>query len=246
MSEISEELLKTLNDAGIPTVQEFEQLLLHFDDQRLLAKLFILEGIPFVFKDSPHKYTVFREQVADRFNIGSQDVCIVGSARLGFSPSAWKFGTTFSEASDVDVVVVSLELFERGSHEVVSYIESLGPPTGHDDRAKNVEVEGYTWNEIKTAIRNIKYRNFNPASLPSDHELHKSIFEKVSSTSGLFCALQPQVFVSKIRARVFASWRAAEDYYANSLRQLRNDLSKSKKTSGGTKGTARSAKASDV
>ena len=29
----------------------------------------------------------FREQVADRFHVGYQDICIVGSAKLGFSPS---------------------------------------------------------------------------------------------------------------------------------------------------------------
>jgi hypothetical protein len=36
-----------------------------------------------------------------------------------------------------------------------------------------------------------------------------------------FCkVVEPQVFVSKIRCRFFRTWKAAEEYYANSLRQL--------------------------
>jgi predicted DNA-binding protein (UPF0278 family) len=50
--------------------------------------------------------------------------------------------------------------------------------------------------------------------------LRQLIFEKISSTAGLFLALEPQVFVSKIRCRFFRTWKAAEDYYANSLREL--------------------------
>jgi hypothetical protein len=46
----------------------------------------------------------------------------------------------------------------------------------------------------------------------------------MASTSGLFLALEPQVFVSKIRGRVFRTWKAAEDYYANSLREAKFGL----------------------
>ena len=47
----------------------------------------------------------------------------------------------------------------------------------------------------------------------------------MASTSGLFLALEPQVFVSKIRCRVFRNWKAAEDYYSNTLREAKFTLS---------------------
>jgi hypothetical protein len=61
------------------------------------------------------KYVIFREQVADRFNVGSQDVCIGGRAKVGYSPGPHRFGEPFDKTSDVDVVIISEPLFYKGS-----------------------------------------------------------------------------------------------------------------------------------
>jgi hypothetical protein len=198
----------------------------------------VLEGTPFVFMEGPMKYTVFREQVADQFGIGSQDICIVGSAKLGFSPSPHKFGQPFAESSDVDVVIVSFELFDRGSRQLFARLNSLSPQV-HEIRpfvesigSEKTNAKGThpavaleDWKTVKEAIRNFTFQNFNPGLLPGDHPLRKEIFDKIGSTAGLFYALEPQVFVSRIRARIFRNWKAAEDYYANSLRELKRALS---------------------
>jgi hypothetical protein len=181
------------------------------------------------------KYTVFREQVGDQFGIGSQDVCIVGSAKLGFSPSPGKYGQPFAETSDVDVVVVSFELFDKGSRELFAYLNSFGPqiheirpfiePHLRDKAKGNPPAIGLQdWKTVKDAVRNYTYQNLNPALLPVEHPLRREIFDKIGSTSGIFCALEPQVFVSKIRARIFRNWKAAEDYYTNTLRELKRVL----------------------
>jgi hypothetical protein len=68
------------------------------------------------------------------------------------------------------------------------------------------------------------YQNFNPGLLPQEHPLRREIFENMASTSGLFLALEPQVFVSKIRCRVFRNWKASEDYYSNTLREAKFSL----------------------
>jgi hypothetical protein len=130
--------------------------------------------------------------------------------------------------------IVSFELFDRGSHQLFAKLNSL-PPHAHDVRpfidthvAKpktSPPVVGLgDWKTVKEAMRNYTFQNFNPGLLPNDHPLRKDIFDKISSTSGLFLALEPQVFVSKIRARIFRNWKAAEDYYANSLRELKRFL----------------------
>jgi hypothetical protein len=77
------------------------------------------------------------------------------------------------------------------------------------------------WVKVKDSIRNFVYQNFNPGLLPPDHPLRREIFENMASTSGLFLALEAQVFVSKIRCRVFRNWKAAEDYYSNTLREAK-------------------------
>lgn len=223
-------ILEIFSGNRTPEPNKFRELVERLDSYRVLAKVFLLDGTPFVFENSPMKYIIFKEQVADRFEIGSQDVCIVGSARLGFSPSPYKYGKSFTEASDVDVVVISEGLFDTGSQRLFRYLNNL-PPATHEIRefhgtekgggAKSTpQVPLANWKSTKEAIRNFVYQNFNPALLPHDDDLRQEIFEKISSTAGLFLALEPKVFVSKIRCRVFRTWRSAEDYYSNSLREL--------------------------
>jgi hypothetical protein len=232
-SVTSEDLLKTLAGKDAPSPEQFKELVLRLDSHNILAKVFLLEGTPFVFKNSPMKYVIFREQVADRFEIGSQDVCIVGSAKLGFSPSPRQYGKRFEETSDVDVVLISEPLFHRGSRELFRVLNQLNPGV-HQIRPflerngpaqkQTPQVDLNDWKQVKEAIRNFVYQNFNPGLLPYEHHMRQEIFGNISSTAGLFLALEPQVFVSKIRGRIFRNWKAAEDYYANTLREAKRAL----------------------
>lgn len=224
-----DKLLALLAGQKTPSADEFRQLILALDNHRVLAKVFLLEGTPFVFENRPMKYVIFREQVADRFEIGSQDVCIVGSAKLGYSPSAHQFGRPFAETSDVDVVIISEPLFYRGSRQLFETLNQLEPAgyavrSARDKGKAPPAVDLNDWLKVKDSIRNFVYQNFNPGLLPQDHFLRREIFDNMASTSGLFLALEPQVFVSKIRCRVFRNWKAAEDYYSNNLREAKNSL----------------------
>lgn len=220
-------LLDLLGGNKTPTAEELKQLFTTIDSHDVLTKVFLLQGVPFVFEKSPMKYVIFREQVAERFGVGSQDIRIVGSAKLGYSHTAHKYGVPFSQTSDVDVVVISDPLFYRGSRALFTVLNQEGP-TVYEIRKYGVEggdepkVSLEAWKRVKEATRNFVYENFNPGLLPGDHPLRIEIFGKISSTAGLFLALEPKVFVSKIRCRIFRSWKAAEDYYSNSLREARN------------------------
>lgn len=123
----------------------------------------------------------------------------------------------------------------HGSFQLFRTLTYIEPPV-HVARAIKPEKKGGTpivsvdardWIRMKEALRNYTFNNFNPSLLPGDSPLRQDIFDKITSTAGLFLALEPQVFVSKIRCRIFRSWKAAEDYYANSLRQLKTALSDS-------------------
>jgi hypothetical protein len=167
--------------------------------------------------------------------VGSQDVCIVGSAKLGYSPSPHTYGVPFNKTSDVDVVLISEPLFYKGSRQLFSVLNDLGPSVyavRHHQEAGKLEreqsapiVELGDWRKVKEAIRNFVYENFNPGLLPFDDPLRREIFDNLASTSGLFLALEPKVLVSKIRGRIFRTWKAAEDYYSNSLREAKSQLS---------------------
>jgi hypothetical protein len=236
----NDDLLKLLGAREHLQPADFKKLVLHLDRHTVLAKLYLLEGTPYVFRQSPMKYMVFKEQVAQRFDVGSQDVCIVGSARLGFSPAPAKFGTGFDETSDVDVAIISDVLFDKGSRELFSELNSCRPhlfeirpftqQRAGAERAQKPVVDLDDWHKVKDAIRNYVYQNFNPGLLSPQNPLRKEMFDNIGSTAGLFLALEPKVFVSKIRCRIFRTWKAAEDYYANSLHELQRALKGAKDT----------------
>ena len=219
-------LLHAMKAGGIPKLEDFRDLVKQLEHHHILARVFLLDGTPHVFVNSPMKYIIFKEQVAAEFGLGSQDVCIVGSARIGFSPTPSKFGQLFSETSDVDVVLISEPLFLEGSQALFQELNTAGPrltfSPGHPQ--KDVHVEGAVWKTLKEAIRNFVFNNFNPGNLSGSHPLRIRIFNGISGTTGLFLALEPQVFVSKMRCRIFRTWKAAEDYYANSLREAHKKL----------------------
>lgn len=221
-TELNTSLLETLVSGGAISSERFKELVTRVDHLDVVAKVFLLEGTPFVFAKSPMKYMVFREQVADRFHVGYQDVCIVGSAKLGFSPAAHKYGKSFAEESDVDVVIISEELFDRGSQRVFDRLRNLGPSPRSVKGKENPQVEQSDWRAIKDGLRNYYFQNLNPTLLLDTDPLRNDIFERIRSTTPLFLALNPIVFVSKIRCRIFRNWKAAESYYTNTLRELRD------------------------
>lgn len=178
------DLLKLLVVGGSIPSDKFKELVLEVDHLDVIAKVFLLEGTPYVFAQSPMKYMVFREQVADRFQVGYQDVCVVGSAKLGFSPSPQKFGKVFAEESDVDVVIISDKLFDQGTLKLFEHLNRVGPSlhvfghsenrssknSGKEKPEKASPVKADEWRAIKEGVRNYVYQNFNPALLPGRHD----------------------------------------------------------------------------
>lgn len=78
----------------------------------------VLHGIPHVFKDREEDLYEFRKMIANNFNVNFFDVYITGSAKLGFNPHK---KTVFSLDSDIDVAIVSEQLFSEMMNHVCSY-----------------------------------------------------------------------------------------------------------------------------
>lgn len=78
-----------------------------------LARLWMSEGIPFAFRVRPALYESIRAWLGTRLRVDPKEITIIGSARLGESLDPTKLGTAFSPDSDLDLAIVSLDLFER-------------------------------------------------------------------------------------------------------------------------------------
>ena len=83
------------------------------DDVRRFVRLWMMEGIPFAFRDRPVVYELLREWMAEKLEVHPMNVSLVGSGRLGFSTAPKKWLQPFTKGhSDLDTFVVSEWLFE--------------------------------------------------------------------------------------------------------------------------------------
>lgn len=78
-----------------------------------IARLWLSEGIPYAFKECPAVYESLRSWIAVRLNVNPKNISITGSARLGQSLSPRQIGKPFSSESDLDIFIVSCDLFEK-------------------------------------------------------------------------------------------------------------------------------------
>jgi hypothetical protein len=82
--------------------------------REIVVRLWLTEGLPSIFRASPATYEDIRGWLGRRLGIHAKQITIVGSARLGYSLApAPRFGQPFHPKSDLDLSVVSDELFQR-------------------------------------------------------------------------------------------------------------------------------------
>jgi len=81
--------------------------------RQAIARQWLSEGIPFAFKECPGIYESIRSWVGSRLNIDPKELNVTGSARLGQSLAPNKMGKPFGDGSDLDIFIISSELFEQ-------------------------------------------------------------------------------------------------------------------------------------
>jgi hypothetical protein len=89
---------------------------------RDMCRLFLIFGSCVQLDDD--RYFALKAAVAERFAIHPNEIIVVGSTKLGFSIAPIKRYRAFGEDSDIDVAIVSPQLFDRIWHEVLRYLDS--------------------------------------------------------------------------------------------------------------------------
>lgn len=104
-------------------VQEFRQALVIENDNRAIVERFLFHGQCYAISEDSH-FTI-KQRIAQEFGIDvSTDLFVVGSAKLGFSISPSQRWKHFDDESDVDVAIISHELYQTVWHEVYDYSNS--------------------------------------------------------------------------------------------------------------------------
>lgn len=205
------EIFTESDDQNRPiNLQKFKELLKneHSEDKIVQSCLYDVSS-PYCFKQEPEAYYALRSEVCKQFEIHEQNFTIVGSAKLGFSLSPEKFGRSFDESSDIDVVLVSEKLFQKLWDALLEYknkpVYRLDPEV--QKKFKDMqEFMFYGWIRFDKIPRDFLYAR-----------VWWNFFSKLSSDK----RFGPR----KIRAAIFKSWFHASYCYVDTIRKLRSIIS---------------------
>ena len=172
-----------------------------------IARLWLSEGVPFSFKDNPGVYDAIRCWLALRLEVNPKDVNLQGSTRIGQSLAPNKFGQEVNEASDLDLFVVSEDLFGRTKDEYLNWSSDF-----EKNRVKpRNDREARFWMDNHKRVPKTLERGFiDPHLIPLLEKYPLAIkiidgtdmlVKKMSVTPGAF---QP----SKASIRVYEDWNA--------------------------------------
>ena len=116
---------KAILKAMYPTKDEFKELL----NSRTLDWVidnYVFRGLPFYSSHAPEVHNQMIRTISQGLNVSQNDICVIGSARIGFSLSPEKYGQPFSEFSDIDICIVSQSLFDPSWLDVLGRYRTKG------------------------------------------------------------------------------------------------------------------------
>lgn len=194
--------------------EEYKALLTLVRDEDLLdfCRKFHLHGEPFIFKDRADAYYEFRKRIADNFGIVFHEVIITGSAKNGFSHLK---GTDFDLESDIDVAIVSDELYNKIMTDIHHYQMNL--------RKSRVSVSQSEIDMYHNFLEHTAIGWIRPDLLPASFRIEEPKtrwFEFFGSIS----YGRSEVGNHKVTAGVFKSYWYLEQYTLSGIQSIRKRL----------------------
>jgi hypothetical protein len=190
-----------------PSKDEFSELLDSRDHAKIVEEL-LVAGLPFAFRDSPADYDTLRVTLSAALHLPADAMTVVGSGRIGFSLSPEKYGTPFLPDSDLDVVVVSAELFD------IAWFDLLRLGRKYFSLEKKVQ----SW--IDTHKENHIFFGFIvPDRLPGAVAISPAWFR---TFKGL--ARNPSLAGRDVNGRLYRTWDHVRVHQLYSLRKIQQGL----------------------
>lgn len=176
--------------------------------REIVARLWLTEGLPCAFLPFPAVYEDLRGWLASRLNVHPKEVTLIGSARIGYSLAPPpEFGRPFHSGSDLDLSIVSGDLFQR----VASAFSNFSADYRSGAVIPRTPHERQLWDEnLAFGMRNIPRGFFDPNKIPNFHrypiaqQVSQSMWalkKKLEVTPGA-----PQV--RRASTRVYGDWQS--------------------------------------
>ena len=215
---------KTLIAIDYPSVEQWKELLKTFSSQAIAHKM-LLSTVPYVFRNEPFKFAVFRKVIADAFGVNPTDVFIVGSALAGRSLKAAELEQVYSSESDFDTLIISEPLFTSQVMKSLEWVSKITAPTWQDDKMITPELKKEDIIPIGRIATHACRGIWRPDALPKGASVREEFFDKFNKVSIPVLGLQlSDDTVAKVNGRIARSFDDAVEDLAASLRRLANDL----------------------
>lgn len=180
---------------------------LNSNEVSTVVNKYILGGKPICFGGREKLILQLKKALAEYFNVHIKNIEIVGSAKLGVSLSSNRLGKQFNTDSDIDIVVVSSELFDIAWFELMK-LESITYKLTEKDRDFLKECSGL-----------ISKGFISPDKLPKTSNFSRNWWKIFSELSN-----KDEYEYKKIRGRLFKDWWFAERYYSSQLNRLKSEI----------------------
>jgi hypothetical protein len=182
-------------------IDNFKKDLYRLESNQLFRK-YILSGQSFALDDT--RLYQLKEEVCGHFEIEFNEIVLVGSGKLGFSIKPNKRYSNFGDESDIDIAVVSTELFHKVWKEAFLYKKS-----------------GAYWPKAITFFQYLSEGWIRPDKLPSSRFFRFSgkwwDFFNMITSSGQYGPL-------KIRGGIYHSWFFLQEYQKICIQQCIDEI----------------------
>ncbi len=204
-----------------PNVEQFKQMLREkpLDD---VVRKYVFGGEPYAFREMPHAYTLLRNHLSKQIGTLAENITLVGSGKAGFSLKPDTFPRQFSDESDLDIVVVDEELFNRLWMALLKWNYprrySWLPPDDWEWVKKRQKDIYWGW-FLQADVRG-HYRRVTPRRpLQVWQEFSTRWFNAFKSLS-----LHKELARWQVKGRLYRTWDHALLYHTDGLRQIRESL----------------------
>lgn len=200
------------------TPDEFQKLASKHSSVELLKPCLHDDVTPYVFTPEPTKWDTFRDVLVSRLQVSRENIRVVGSARFGFSLKPWNNLRSFSDTSDIDVIIVSSSMFDHlwlallnAAYPRPPVIQKLG---GWRATRRNEVYTGW----LTPLEIHLDARIFGSKAKPV-LEFNTRWFNSFKEASR-----HPPRRHKDVNGRLYRTWEHAELYHLDSLAALRKSL----------------------
>lgn len=171
-----------------------------------------LHGTPKLFEGREDDHYEFRKKISQKFNINFHEIYITGSAKLGFSAHKRKL---FDFDSDIDIAIISSDLYERFMSDIYSYQMEL--------RENRRAISSRELKQYHTFLEYTAIGWMRPDQLPTSFHIGQIKQEWFDFFHSLSYG-KSEVGDYKVTAGAFKSYSHLEKYAISSLNAVRKSL----------------------